>query len=208
LAGSLEVPVIGEFNKTADPKIVAAIRRLNELLGGENKVAPAGLEAAARPLTWYTPKIIEGENSTSSTSFTTLTTADEIPGVVLPENGLLVIGYSGYVSSSAGNGRASIFLGANQLRIQTITGLAQDEPVISGPGFVRMATTAYGMKLGEGGGPDVTTGEILASKAGTYGGMMTVFAAAGTYSLSVRYKALASETVKAKERKLWAYTLG
>ena len=47
MAGTLEVPAIGEFNKTADPRIVAAVKRLNELLNGENVLGEGGIADGA-----------------------------------------------------------------------------------------------------------------------------------------------------------------
>src|SRR5690349_10367695 len=93
--------------------------------------------AAATGFTWHTPKVIATEESRESTSFGTLTTADEIKSVVLPENGLLVVGYSAIVKSSvSAAGRAAIFVGSNQLKTGTGSGPPSAEQAATvGTGF-------------------------------------------------------------------------
>jgi hypothetical protein len=61
---------------------------------------------------------IPAAESTSSTSNTLLTTPDRIQNVVLPTNGLIVIGYQAlWQNTVANNARAAIFIGANQLKV-------------------------------------------------------------------------------------------
>lgn len=207
MAGTLEAPTVGQPNTTEDPKIKTAVETLNNVLGASNKVARAGLESDAKTFTWYTPKVIATEESKTSTSFVTMTTADEIKEVVLPENGLLVVGFSATVkSSTAAAGRIALFIGANQLKNgggtpavqEALTGGVEFRKFVSGPaGIVQASATAATA--------DVTTGQTLAST--TTGGVCHLFAAAGTYAISVQYKA-AEGSVTAKERKLWVATFG
>ncbi len=52
---------------------------------------------------------------------------------------------------------------------------------------------------------DVTTGQIVGAR--TYGArFLTIFAAAGTYKVSVQFK-VATGKVTVKERKLWAWVV-
>lgn len=220
MTGSINptLPVAGEPNSTADPKVLGSLKTLrdetNALLNSENKIpgtslaAAAGitsaqLNAAAKPVSWYTPKIIATEESRTNTEFGTLTTADEITGVVLPENGLIVVGYMALLKQSVSEAaRAAIFVGANQLKRGAGGAPAVQENLgISGIGFHNLEVGANGIVLqANGAEAQVTTGMLN-------GGGCSIFAAAGTYTISVRFKAT-SGSVTAKERKLWVYTLG
>lgn len=171
----------------------------------ETKVA--SLEAAPSSITWYTPKVIATEQTRESASFGFLTTEDKIPSVVVPENGVLVVGYQALVKSSvSAAGRAAIFIGANQLRRG---GVAQEENTES-TAFHRMVATATGMASfasGPGEAAFGTTGEVLASSSNLGGPCFIGSLAAGTYTVGVEYKAT-SGSVTAKSRTLWVGVLG
>lgn len=162
----------------------------------------------------YTPKIINTEESRTNTAFGTMATADEIKSVVLPENGLMLIGYSAnFKPSSLGVvAGAAIFLGSNQLKSSGGTPTAQ-EASSNGTALSKIVTFSGGlghMSPLEASGADVTTGQALGPKTpdgDLPGGFCPVFAAAGTYNVSVQFKA-SSGSVTAKERKLWVATLG
>lgn len=160
-------------------------------------------------VTWYTPKVIATEQSRESASFGTLATADEIKSVVVPENGLILIGYSALWKSSALEGRAAIFLGANQLKSPVASGApAVQETGSPGTSFDWLATTSVGVSSSAGAGEatTVTTGLTVGTSASS-GGLCAVFAAAGTYNVGIQFKAI-SGSVTAKERKLWVATIG
>jgi len=191
---AIQAVVNGELD-TANLKAAAGITR-------------AQLAAEAKAFTWYTPKVIATEETRSSTSFGTLTTADSIAGVVMPENGLMAIGYSGFMKSSvASAGRVAIFLGANQLKKVVNSEFQVQEVSTNGTGFGYVTTMDEGLfRTGEThASPLPTTGVVLGAQS--YGGMTYVQAAAGTYTISIQYKAT-SGTVTAKERKLWVVTMG
>lgn len=181
----------------------------NENLSGSAGITAAKLASNAKPVTWYTPKIIATEESRENTAFGTLTTKDEIAEVVLPTNGLIVIGYSCNMKCSvAGAGKAAIFIGANQLKTAEESGTAPvvQETSPSTTNFTHVVTAAPGLTKGSGTwSGDVTTGQTL--NAGIIGGPCYVFAAAGTYAISVQYKAT-SGSITAKERKLWVEVHG
>lgn len=204
MAGTLETPAIGSPNLTQDPKIKKAIEVLNGLLNSENKIARTSLEASAKPVTWYTPKIIATEESRTNTAFGTLTTADEITGVVVPENGKLVIDYSALVKSSVGGaGRAAIFIGSNQLKRPDTTGT----PVVSEASTAStvvgiIGSSSHGLENATAGTNFVTTGEASSELTTDARGSCVVRRlAAGTYAVSVQYRAT-SGSVTAKERLL------
>lgn len=178
------------------------LKGINELLNTENKLG--------NTLRWYTPTIIAEEQTRESTSYGTLSTPDEVKSVVLPTNGLILLGYSAVVKASkASAGAVSIFLGANQLKRQTVGSTAPEvQDLEVSTNAIHIGSSVAGMASGSGiwTGPDVTTGQVL-SVQGTSGGLTTIFAAAGTYNVSVQFKA-SSGTISAKERKLWVSVIG
>jgi hypothetical protein len=201
-----ELPSGGEPRSTADGKIKGSLITLrdgiNALLNSENKIPSASL--AESKLTWYTPKVIATEESRTNTAFGTLTTADEIKSVVLPENGLLLIRFTALVKSSVeGNGRVALFLGTNQLKLPGVTVPVVSEVSTSGTNFSTIAPGPAGL-VRLNGTSYVTTGMTLSDSGG---GVCEVEAAAGTYNVSVQYKA-ASGSVTAKERKLYVEVHG
>lgn len=178
---------------------------------------PAQIKALAEKLDlvvpkFYTPKIIATEQSRENVAFGLLGTADEIPSVVVPTNGFMMIGYQALAKSSVGNaGKAAIFLGANQLKIAgSVVGEApvvSEESIGTGTGFGTLTSDRLGLRHHEGGAAFVTTGQVMATNTGTGGGVVFVHAAAGTYNVSVQWRAT-SGTVTAKERKLWVVVFG
>lgn len=164
--------------------------------------------------------IIATEESTTSTTFTTLTTPDQVQNVVLPTDGLFIVGFTGLWKEAAVTGsEAAIFLGSNQVKAQNNTGApAVQEAILSASVFntyVSLATASEGLLTLDpddgASGSDVTTGQILgplgASAPGS-GGLCAIFAAAGTYTVSIQFKAASGGTITAKERKLWVWTVG
>lgn len=231
----INVPQGGEPRGQAENKIHTGMiqlrEELNALLTSQNELDPARLPnegissaklaAAARsPVTWYTPKAIATEESRESTSFGTLTTADEITGVVVPTNGLLLIAYSAlWKGSVLKTANAAIFLGSNQLKMASASGgspKGQEASLVENANFRPLMSTGGGL-IGYGDSATdssfVTTGQIVGversyiSGNDPLGGFIAIRAAAGTYAVSVRFKATGS-TVKVKERTLQVATLG
>ncbi len=170
--------------------------------------------------------IIATEQSRENTAYGTLTTPDEVT-VMLPENGLISVGYQATWKESVEKAaRAALFLGSNQVSIATGSPGSEALPQAAqtrakeAERFFPLATAGTGLAslhpLGGYAG-DVTTGQILgflgesAQEAGGSpyetvtgaGGICHIFAAAGTYKLSIRFKA-SSGKVTVKNRKLWA----
>lgn len=174
--------------------------------------------------------IVATEQSTTSTSYTTLTTPDRVSSVVLPTDGFILVWYQAmWKESNAQNARAGIFLGSNQVKAATMgtaapavfdavfasgTGSQVDEygPLVSDTryGLYGTYTQASGdIRTAYTG--DVTTGQVQGVRypAGDYfGGPVYIFAAAGTYDVSVQFKVNAAGSVTVKERKLLVATMG
>jgi hypothetical protein len=126
----------------------------------------------------------------------------------MPTNGLMLIGYTANVKCSVAEaGRVALFLGANQLKIHSTgpTPIAQEVEELQTT--LREVHTCHGglRRAANESGAYVTTGQILGDPE--RGGPCWVFAAAGTYNISVQYKAT-SGSITAKERKLWVAVLG
>lgn len=141
---------------------------------------------------------------------------DQVANLVLPSNGLILVGFSAaWQESVSSAGRAALFLGSNQVKVGTSTAVA---PAVQEAGLGGTAATSAPLTTGPIGlasGPasnysgSVTTGQILAFSAANLsaGGFTVIFAAAGTYTVSVQFKST-SGTITASDRKLWALALG
>ncbi len=135
---------------------------------------------------------------------------DQVANVVLPTDGLIVVGYQAlWQESVVGAARAAIFVAANQLK----TGSAGGAPVVNEAQIgntanldTPLSTSSLGIQSSAAvtaNSTDVTTGQTLGN-AGA-GGLCYIFAAAGTYTISVQFKA-SSGTVSVKNRHLWVST--
>jgi hypothetical protein len=176
--------------------------------------------------------IIATTESRSSASYGLLTTPDRVQNVILDTDGLILVAFQAtWQESVDGAAHAAIFLGANQLKYTTVDNAspsAQEASIAGGATTVAkdmvLASCDFGLKSNDGyGSPsgatyagDVTTGQVVGGGRGiTTGGAMQfgrfgachIFAAAGTYDISVQFKA-SSGSVTAKNRKLWVWTLG
>lgn len=177
--------------------------------------------------------IIATTESRTNVAYGTLTTPDQVSGIVLPTDGLIMVFFQAMWQESVANAaRAAIFVGANQLQAQLPSNLAPvtvaaardsgsspnfDTPLHSTPAGLVSYTTSGGASA------DVTTGQIVGALNGTapkedsgaglipgatgpIGGPCYIFAAAGTYDISVKFKS-SSGSVTAKNRKLWVRAL-
>lgn len=166
--------------------------------------------------------IVATEETVTSTSYTTLTTPDTVSSIVLPTDGLIFVGFQGmWKESVSGAARAAIFLGTDQLKLadnNATAAPAVQETSLSAGGaadlYKPLATSQLGLMGNSSAGTaytgDVTTGQIigmLGPSSTYYAGVVPLFAAAGTYSVSVKFKS-SSGTVTAKNRKLWVWTMG
>jgi hypothetical protein len=178
--------------------------------------------------------IVPGTDPRTNVAYGLMTTPDRVSNVVLPTNGLIVVAYQAtWQESVAGAGRAAIFLGTNQqqcaavggpVTIAAATGSAtatHDLPLFTMPtglassanqgSYTGDVTTGQALAFARGGSAYPNTqeisGAVTSEAALSVGGPTLIFAAAGTYDVSVQFKAT-SGTVTAKNRKLWVWTVG
>lgn len=178
--------------------------------------------------------IIATSEARTNVAYGLLTTPDRVQGIVLPTDGLIAVAYQAqWQQSVAAAARAAIFIGSNQLKVQkndtsaptTTAAMMASGTALDG------ALNSYGGGLA-GGDPNtgytapVTTGQAVGSMStGTYlassevGGIAVtlalgaafgacyIFAAAGSYDISVMFKS-SSGSVTVKNRSLWVWTLG
>jgi hypothetical protein len=215
---SLQVPTVGQPDTTEDVKVANNFTTIQTVINGNldtTNLAPAVSQSAGVNASGQTVKgatIIATSQNTGSASYTTLTTPDQVTGIVLPSPGLLTVAYQAtWQESVSGAGRAAIFIGANQLRTAQANSSAVQEATIGGTAglAVPLFTTGFGMSspgTNAGYSGDVTTGQIIGSTTGAGGGPVTVFAAAGTYTISVQFKA-SSGSVTVSNRRLYVLSL-
>jgi hypothetical protein len=154
----------------------------------------------------------------SSSSYGLLTTPDQVSNLILPTDGFIAVLYHA-TWSNTGSGRAAIFLNSIQAKVGTNNGAAAIQEVdVTGTvndGWLHTSATGLLSQAQVGSAvSDVTTGQIIAhtgtggggglSNVAAGGGPCYLFANAGTYSVSIQYKAT-SGVVSAKNRKLWAW---
>ena len=232
---SLVLPTPGVTpNASADPELVTALSAIQAWANGgqidSTNIAASLAQSAAVNQAGQTVKgavNIAGPHSTGSTTYTTLTTPDQVSGIVLSTNGKIIVDYQAtWQESVAGAARAAIFLNANQLQVS-----ATPEAAATGAGSAGvnhpLASFWGGLaSMAQAVSADVTTGQAIGGVAGTgivpqidlngsvsglwgaqsgttvFGGSCEIFAAAGTYTVSVQFKA-SSGSVTASNRHLW-----
>src|ERR1700756_5006204 len=119
---SLSIPQNGQPNLTEDPKVASDLTVIQTVVNGNldasNISATLAQSAGVNQggLTTKGAVSIGASQSTSSTSYTTLSTPDQVAGVTLPTNGLIAVWYQAAWSESAPNvARAALFVGSNQV---------------------------------------------------------------------------------------------
>jgi len=207
------------------------------LSDGTNWIVMAGGPSAGMPIGGGSTNISTSQ-STSSTSYTTLSTADQVTGLVVPTNGLIAVWYQATWSESvAGAARAAIFIGSNQLKTPAVqfnasvtqaaatdasSNAGANIPLASCPAGLISSNASSGTYSG-----DVTTGQAqgafnsyftmeLNGSVGTpdafgsampFGGPCYIDnLPAGTYTISVEFKA-SSGSVTAANRRLRAQVI-
>lgn len=170
--------------------------------------------------------IITGAESRTNAAYGLLTTPDRVQNVVLPTDGLIFVMYRAqWKESVAGAARAALFLGGNQVKVPfadpdgLYTWEASHE---AGNVWAPLLSTGVGL-IGRGAGDSPaspisfpTTGLTLGFFGGSsgtsgipegIGGLWVIEAAAGTYDVSVQFKA-SSGSVTVQDRKLRVWTQG
>jgi hypothetical protein len=162
--------------------------------------------------------IISAAESRTNVAYGLLGTPDRVQNITLPIDGLIAIVYQAtWQESVDAAARAAIFIGANQLKVgnsalaapalqeASCNGGANTDSLLTGGGFGLTATAGSTNPAYTG---DVTTGQVIGDLNLTNSfGPILVFAAAGTYDISVQFKST-SGSVTVKNRKLWVWTIG
>lgn len=175
---------------------------------------------------------VPSSDSRTNTAYGLLANPDRVQNVVMPTDGLISVWYQAtWQESVTSAARAAIFIGANQFKIAGGSGFEQpvtqaarmvnaspalDTPLSSAPfglfspvdgtGYTGDVTTGQGI----GGFASAATQPFVEMNGGGFalplatvtGGPVYIFAAAGTYDISVQFKA-SSGNVVAKNRRLW-----
>lgn len=162
---------------------------------------------------------IATEESRSNSSYGYLTTEDKVSGIVLPTDGLIVVAFQAmWKQSVSAAGAAALFIGANEAKIAVDTeaapGTTAASPGTSTNTYKALVSSPDAILSGGGDATaytgDVTTGQVLGVANGSSGlnkgGLVHIFAAAGTYEVGVKFKA-SSGSVTVKERKLWVWSM-
>lgn len=239
---SLSLPQVGGTNASQEPLIPGDFTTVQNVINGNldsNNIANTLAQSATVNTGTQTVKgatNIATSESRTNVAYGTLTTPDQVSGIVLPSNGLIAVWYQAMWQCSvavANTAQAAIFIGANQLQVQdSITNgpSAQSARLGSGAANVNQAlfslpiglasnanasatagdvttgqAVGFGATVGGGSagfftGNGANSGSIAASSAS--GGPCWIFAAAGTYAISVQFKS-SSGSVTASNRKLW-----
>lgn len=153
--------------------------------------------------------VVTGSESRTNVAFGTMPTPDQVTGIVLPTSGLIRVWYqAAWQESVASAASAAIFVGASQLQLagagapaaQSASVADSGTPAVNRPLFTTPSGLSSGSPSSTNYTGDVTTGQVLG------GGPVDIFAAAGTYTVSVQFKA-SSGSVTALNRKLWVQAL-
>lgn len=168
--------------------------------------------------------IIATPEMRSSAAYGLLGTPDQVSDIVMPTDGLLLVGFRARwfppTSPSPQNASAAIFLNDVQVRVSSFNGgaaVAQQatSPAVSDSLSQVVSSGPLGLVAQEGASTnatDVATGQILGVRADSdndrdAGGFTVIFAAAGTYAVSVRFKTSSGGTLTVQDRKLWVRAL-
>lgn len=169
--------------------------------------------------------IIAAESSfLAGVNYATMPVPDVVEDVVLPADGLLTIGYHGMWKAPYG-AQVTLFLNETEVVMDSgarLRGVYAERADRAGV-YMPLATSTSGLLNSTPEGTvdyqdPVSTGQVVglvgwgtSGSAGIerHGGMTSVFAAAGTYDVSVRYASLMTPgTIYAKQRKLWVEARG
>lgn len=176
--------------------------------------------------------IVLGEEETASLTPALLATPDRVSGLVLPTDGLIFVAFQAlWAFTGLGSALALLyvdgspvkipFVGGNGYLDQTTTRFANAND--SGA-YTPLSSHTIGLISGQAGAPSPaltdppTTGLTVAAQVSNAngnapgaGGICAIWAAAGTHEVSVRWAVTNTAnptTVKAKQRRLWAWTEG
>lgn len=215
LNGNIDSSNIANNSVAANDLVTALAQQLglaNALTTGRGKFALATEEA----------------RTGTKTSYDWMPTPDRVQNITLPTDGLIFVMYQALWKETVINAaNAAIFVGANQLAMPVPNGAPSTSnaqgwlQASTGTNLYGLLSTyagglappvwgTYGTNYG-GNSTEVTTGEAVGTLYGPTtafaGGVCSIFAAAGTYDIGIKFKA-SSGDVYAKNRHLWVWTMG
>lgn len=199
-----------------DAEFDQLIARINDLPPEAFQTAVAEALGLSQPGTVRRGKsIVATEESRTNAAYGLLATPDQV-SVAVPTDGLIEVKFQAlWKESVAQAARAAIFLGANQLKRASLTAPAVQEatmvPTAEVSKYTALSSSAGGLASPSSNateaGPAVTTGQVVAISKDDGGACYIFGLPAGTYTVSVQYKALTG-TVTVKERRLWVEARG
>lgn len=216
---SLDLPIVGNNNSTEDPKIRSNFSAIQTAVNGNlnaDNILPTVADNLGLNYTGTVHRgksIIATEESRTNTAYGLLTTPDRVQNVVLPTDGILCVAYQAQMKQTVINSaQATIFLGAVEVVKPLGATYASVGNSVSPSTANMYATiaTAQGIMMFDNAGTDQaappTTGVSLGDQQFN-GDIMKIWAAAGTYDVSVQFKC-SSGTLSVKNRKMWVWTIG
>lgn len=229
---SLTLPTIGQPNSTEDPDIRNNFNLIQTEFNGN--IEETNLKTTVKEKLGLTDGIVRrggveiaASESRSNVAYGVMTTPDRVSGLTIPSpRGVIGLLYQAYWNESVdGAARAAIFLGANQLQISQVGAAAPvvQETICAGSAGITQPLSTFwgglngygGTAIGTGHSAPVTTGQSFAleniggTDASTMfaGGVCYIFANAGTYDLSIQFKA-SSGNVQVLNRRMFAWVMG
>lgn len=153
--------------------------------------------------------IVATTEGTASTSFTTLTTPDQVASVSVPSPGLLTVFFEAQWLGD-GNSQAAIFLNETQVQVidataGTIAVQKASHPGGGTPFYNVLYATAGGLATTSAGADvaaDVTTGQALHSDG------CRIRVAAGSYTVSIRFRNTTGAFTTIRSRDLYVKAEG
>lgn len=126
---TLQIPQVGQPDATEDPKIASDFTTIQATIDGQLDATNVTSGFAASATVNQAGQVVKGivniptSQATSSTSYTKLSTHDEVTGIVLSTNGKLIVDYQAqWQESVRGSAGARIFIGTNALKVQGYDG--------------------------------------------------------------------------------------
>jgi hypothetical protein len=184
------VALLAEFNGNIDDSNIKSGAGINGAKLGAGTVTPdrhsAGVVATGK-------SVIATSEARTNVAYGTLTTPDQVSSIVLPTDGVICVLFQAtWQESVADTGRAAIFIGANQLKVASDIKTGQ---------AIGVTLTTVGNLNQEINGTNKTLADSQV------GGPCSIFAAAGTYVVSVQFKS-SSGSVTVKNRRLLVWAMG
>lgn len=181
---------------------------------GHTQMQALATQTAGR-LGFVGSSIIATSQTRTSSSYGTLSTPDQVTGVVVPTNGIIQVRYWAiWERATAVTGNAAIFIDSTMLTVPRLTGASTATGEASNVGGLdQYLTTYWGGLISTGSGGDSgtvaslpATGSILGAGAAGGGACEIIGLPAGTYTVSVRFKT-PSGTLTIENRNLWVRVL-